>query len=284
MQEAGLNGYEYEVKNIVTNETTKTTTVADTGIPIKITTDGEYLVTIRVKDVAGNTSETKSVEVHKDTKQPEIQGIEIPDDSITAQGFTVNVTAGDETSGIAKYEYYVNDQVKATTTEGTCSITGLTKNTNYKVYVKVYDVAGNQPRQSAITYKQTKELKAPTISATGTGLVNGYYKGTVTVKVKDNGGTSSGATKIKILNDGKDYKEINRTGEETTFTIETDGNYKLTAYMLDSANNKSEVSNTETFTRDNTPPKTASLSGGTVDTTAINNVTVAGEDTLSRSI
>ena len=75
MEEAGkIIGYEYEAKNLVTNKIiTNLKRVDDINTSIKITTDGEYGVTIKAIDEAGNKSANKTINVYKDETEPEVR-------------------------------------------------------------------------------------------------------------------------------------------------------------------------------------------------------------------
>ena len=79
MEEAGkIIGYEYEVKNLATDQIiTNLKRVDDINTSIKITTDGEYAITIKAIDEAGNRSANKTINVYKDTEKPEIGNISI---------------------------------------------------------------------------------------------------------------------------------------------------------------------------------------------------------------
>ena len=85
----------------------KSNGIIDIEKTIPIETDGEWKVIIKVVDEAGNESEEKMVGVHKDTGLPTVETPVITNK--TASGFRIEVSAGDETSGVAKYEYYINN-------------------------------------------------------------------------------------------------------------------------------------------------------------------------------
>ena len=88
-EEAGkIIGYEYEVKNLKTNKIiTNLKRVDDINTSIKITTDGEYGVTKKAIDEAGNKSTTKTINVYKDTEKPEVGTPQTRD--YIAEGFTI---------------------------------------------------------------------------------------------------------------------------------------------------------------------------------------------------
>ncbi len=74
-EEAGkIIGYEYEVKNLKTNKIiTNLKRVDDINTSIKVQTDGEYAITVKAIDEAGNRSPAKTVNVYKDETAPEVR-------------------------------------------------------------------------------------------------------------------------------------------------------------------------------------------------------------------
>ena len=102
-----VQGYIYEVYNMENILQKKSNGIIDIQKTIPIETDGEWKVIIKAVDEAGNESGEKMVEVHKDTVKPEVDTPVITNK--TASGFRIEVSAGDETSGVARYEYYINN-------------------------------------------------------------------------------------------------------------------------------------------------------------------------------
>ena len=137
------------------NKIKNATYVPDINKKLKIETDGEYVIKITVIDEAGNRSEntdSKSIiNIGKDNTPPEVGEPIIDNNTKTDKEFTVSIAAKDEGSGIDRYEYYVNGELKATKPNGVCKIDGLTPGTEYEVYVVVYDKAGNSTKSMAIS-------------------------------------------------------------------------------------------------------------------------------------
>lgn len=73
-------------------------------------------------------------------------------------------------SGIAKYKYYIDNEEKGesttNTTTNTYEIEGLSRNTQYRVYVKAYDKAGNE-KQSDTWTASTASGDYPTLTLNG---------------------------------------------------------------------------------------------------------------------
>lgn len=112
-QESGITAYQYEVTDIDGETIIKQETlVEDIGIPIKIQTDGEYVIRVKAIDKAGNQSDSKTINIHKDTEAPivgtpAIYGAEETDNGIDV---AIGIGCGDTLSGIAKQECYIVGQ------------------------------------------------------------------------------------------------------------------------------------------------------------------------------
>lgn len=138
-----IDGYEYEVLDKNFNKIKELTYVEDENRTIKVETDGEYVIKITGMDRAGNKSEMPAVlTVKKDTTPPEIGQPILDNNSITDTEFTVSIAAKDKCSGIDRYEFYVNGKLFDTKNTGVCKINKLQAQTEYEVYVIVYDKAG----------------------------------------------------------------------------------------------------------------------------------------------
>ena len=137
------------------NKIKNATYVPDINKKIKVETDGEYIIKITVIDEAGNRSENTNskgvINIGKDNTPPEVGEPVISENTKTDKEFTVSIAAKDEGSGIDKYEYYVNGELKETKPNGVCKIDGLKPGTEYEVYVIVYDKAGNSTKSMTIS-------------------------------------------------------------------------------------------------------------------------------------
>ena len=272
--EGQVEGYTYEVYNM-NNVLQKTSNgVIPISRNIQVETDGEWKILVKVQDKAGNISGEKLVEIHKDTEIPRIDTPII--ENITARGFRIRVSAGDVTSGVARFEYYINGTKHGENEEGIYEVSGLSPNTNYAVEVKVYDNAGLSNTSNSIPIVTNIGLQAPRIDPTGT-IQNGYYKGTITVNISE-AVSGTGMTRIKYkLNNGAE-QTIN--GTSGSFTIEQDGTHQIEAWTEDNEGNRSTSANAN-VTRDTAGP-TVSLNVGTPTETTIP-VTANATDTVSRN-
>ncbi|MCI8396508.1 MAG: hypothetical protein HFJ52_02175, partial [Clostridia bacterium] len=236
--------------------------------------DGIYQLHITAEDKAGNESTTKVVTLQKDTK---VQIIGIPQRTvITETGFKLTISAGDETSGIAFYEYYINNTKIETLTEGIWTPNNLQPNSINNVKVIVYDNAGNSATSINTPVTTKGELKAPNIQISG-DIRNGYYIGDVTIQVTDTSeANKTRVNKIKVTGVGA---ERTITGTSGSFTITADGTYMISAWSEDASGNKSDTISKPSFTRDTTRPS-ASLSVGSKGTRTIA-VTAYGSDNTS---
>lgn len=270
--------------NPKTNKVEKKGTVDDIQQTITITTDGEWIISIQVIDEAGNKSDSESINIYKDTGVPNIYSVNVREE--TGTGFTVVVGAEDGISGIAKYEVLLDNNVKGTSTSNAVKATGFQPSRTYdNIVVRVWDNAGNN--KDITTSATTKEeLKAPQVTIDGTkgpGTDGNYYRGTVNVRITDNGGTNTSTTKIRYTIDNSNYTEVDRGNGTITVPIPNDGTYTVKAYAKDAAGNQSGESNTITFKRDTgNPTPSLSLSATANSITA----TVSGSDNNggSRSI
>lgn len=66
----------------------------------------------------------------------------------TATSITINWTASTDNVGVTGYDVYANSVLKTTASGTSATITGLTASTNYSIYVKAKDAAGNTSASS----------------------------------------------------------------------------------------------------------------------------------------
>jgi len=184
--------------------------------------------------------------------------------TITDSSFTINVTAGDDTSKVASYEYYVGGTKKATKTVGTAAITGLTEGTSYQVYVRVYDNAGLYKDSNTLTVELM--AKAPVITIANKDTWTKTKQVTIAAK--------AGFT-IRYTTDGSSPTATSGTVYNGAFTINK--NCTIKAVYVSSTNKVGKIGSQSTNKIDGTAPSTATLTKGTVNTTSIA-VTGAGAD------
>lgn len=134
------------------------------GGTISITEDGIYDVVVYNYDRAGNRSSGTKTTIKKDVIAPVITSFINTD--IKSTEFTVDVTASDTTSGILKYDFYVDNTLYKTITTSletaTCVISGQTSDI-HTVYVVVSDSAEHTTKSQNIEIK-TERLELTDIS------------------------------------------------------------------------------------------------------------------------
>ena len=139
-----------------------------------ISTNGTYIFTA----TDGAESKTSSIIIRNIDKLPP-KKCEIDTNSSKAKATSIKIvtnaedadaTEEYERSGIAKYKYYIDNEEKGesttNTTTNTYEIEGLSRNTQYRVYVKAYDKAGNE-KQSDTWTASTGNGNYPTLTLNG---------------------------------------------------------------------------------------------------------------------
>ncbi len=130
------------------------------GNSIIITTEGDNFVKYYSTDNAGNVESTNTDLIKIDKTDPIVNINPLPE--FDGDGIVqITWTGYDNTSGIAYYELYRNNQLILTTTNTSYIDSGLSDATTYTYYVKAYDNAGRS-KDSAKT-SVTIDLYPPTI-------------------------------------------------------------------------------------------------------------------------
>jgi len=163
---SGLAGYDIINASNTVIATSATNSVVLTGL----TPQTQYVLRVRARDGAGNQS-TPSASVtfttaqSNDTTPPSTPGTPVAS-AITGTSATLNWTASTDTggSGLAGYNIYreqgATDPQLATSTTNSVNLTGLTPGTQYQIYVRARDGAGNLSANSGLV----------TFTTTGTGV------------------------------------------------------------------------------------------------------------------
>lgn len=166
-------------------------------------------------------------------KNPEISISKIED------GFIIKVTTEDEEatkeslcSGIEKYEYYIDGELKKTDIKNECTINGLNVNRIYNVCVKVYDRATNiaqtQIEESTLKYVWEKyDVKEKNYceayeKTTGTMRLSNskYYRISTSYVISEDGGfklSNVGTFAYGSNLVGKYYLDENSSGSELKY-------------------------------------------------------------------
>lgn len=214
------------------------------NIEYEVEKNGTY--TFKVIDSKGKCT-TKDIVINLiDTIGPQILNLDI---SCINEGFDIKIEAEDNeateeeaSSGIAKYEYFIDGSLKNTTTENSYSINGLIIDREYDIFVVVYDNAGNKTKSEKITKKAKQNIKFKTISA-GYNHSIGIDENGVLWTWGDNyfgqlgnGFQGSSAYKLRpvktTLEDSVKFSKIS-AGGDVNFAIDEEGNIWAWGYNLD---------------------------------------------------
>ncbi|MCI8519124.1 MAG: hypothetical protein HFJ51_03345, partial [Clostridia bacterium] len=246
-----IAGYTYEVYNMENVLQKKSSGIIKIDTPIPVETDGMWKVAITAVDKAGNTSSPKLVEVYKDTVKPTVGDPII--ENVQERSFKIRISAGDETSKVARYEYWINGSKHGENAVGMYEVTtGLTPNGDYIVAVRVYDNAGLMKESNSMPISTKGELLKPNANISG-DTRNGYYVGNVNIQVTD--ASSSNATRAVRI--GYTINNVQQTpiyAVSGNIQITQDGVYNISVWVEDNQGNRSEANTIATFSRDTTPP------------------------------
>ncbi len=151
----GVTGYDVYVGGVL-NGTTTNTTYTVTGL----TASTQYSIYVKAKDAAGNGTNSNTITLTTsaggDTQAPSAPALSTSSIGSTSIGLTW--TAATDNVGVTGYEVYVGGALNGTTANTTYTVTGLTAATQYSIYVRAKDAAGNGTNSNTIT---------PTTSAGG---------------------------------------------------------------------------------------------------------------------
>lgn len=121
-------------------------------------TTGTHTLEVRVTDKVGNVTSAPKKTIKIDRTAPEVS---FPASNVTSDSSTsisAEVTGLDQNSKVAKIEYYSNGTLQRTyesnpikkSVTHTHTLSNLTLNTKYTLYVKVYDSVGNSATSSSV--------------------------------------------------------------------------------------------------------------------------------------
>ena len=131
--------------------------------------DGQWNFYIRAVDNAGNAGPWSDMyTIRRDATPP--NGFNISISNVTYDGFTINASTSDNTSGINRYDYIVNGELKYSGNINNYPVTGLQSNVDYQVYVNAYDNAGNVVSSNVLSQKVLSKWIASTNQAAATQI------------------------------------------------------------------------------------------------------------------
>jgi endonuclease I len=137
----GVTGYDVFVDGTLTEQTTTETTVSISSL----TPNTIYVITVLAKDLVNNKS-AQSAAVNgttlEDTEAPSTP-TNLSSNTISDSSFGLSWTAASDNNAIAGYDVYLDGTLSTTVTSLTATISGLTAETDYAVYVLAKDTSGN---------------------------------------------------------------------------------------------------------------------------------------------
>jgi len=193
-----------------------------TGTSVQLTTSGVYNILYQSIDVDENTETPKSVTVNLDSKAPvTTAGVNGP---AGLNGWhtgptTVNLTATDDLSGVAKTEYSLDSG--QTWTNGTS--VSLTTDAIYNLLYRSTDVAGNVETSESSTVML--DSTRPSITETGPSTIfddTQVVRVTISGKITDNLSGVDPTTAKFVVQD--EYRRVHPSGQ---ITIAADGSYSF---------------------------------------------------------
>ncbi len=237
---------------ILSRDGKKTDITDQIGKDVAITEEGNYILSVKAEDAAGNTqSETVRFSVDKTAPVIDLKGLKNGNfiKSLSDMEAVSEDKNPDWISMTAKKNG--DDQIAKKTSGSSVSIKDDgkdTEGTDYKVAIQAADKAGNKSEK---TMTVTKDTVKPEVKIDGAKDGEFYNKDiTVSALAEDK---NPDKTTLSIKKDGEDMK-VSGTSE----TVTEEGTYEVTAESVDKAGNKTDK--TISFTIDKTPPVT-SLSG-----------------------
>jgi large repetitive protein len=208
------------------------------GTSFTVNEDGIHVVAFYSLDNAGNEESPKTTVIKVD-KTPPITVSDVKD-SWSKDDVTVNLTATDDISGVAKTFYSFNGTDFVEGTSFTVNEEGIKK-----VYFYSIDNVGN------VESTKTAEVKIDkTAPETVSDVTDKWNNGEVTVKLTATDNLSEVDKTFYSLN-GQDFNE------GTSFTVNEEGVKKVYFYSVDIAGNIEEVKTAE-IKIDKTAPETVS--------------------------
>lgn len=144
----GVTGYDVYVNGSLNGTTTGLIYTVNGLAP-----STSYSIYVRAKDAAGNGTNSNTINVSTqaaaDTQPPTAPVLSSTGSTTTTIG--LSWTAATDNVGVVGYDVYVGGSLNGTTTGLTYTITGLTASTNYSIYVRAKDAAGNGTNSNTIS-------------------------------------------------------------------------------------------------------------------------------------
>ena len=225
--------------------------------------DGDYQITAKATDRAGNVSKEGVFTFVKDSTKPKVSIDGVQDGKFYNKTQTVNFSSVER--------YYKTNRVKVrivrTTRNGETEVPfsfgsyaetssqsySAGKEGRYDISISAVDEAGNEAEEKEVRF--TVDKTPPKTELSGIEK-NKHYRKTPTLRIAANEpGTVCGT----IKRDGKTVKTFKGKNSLSVSSFGKDGDYEVTAYSIDRAKNRGKIAKI-TFVKDSTAP-VISLSG-----------------------
>jgi chitodextrinase len=214
-----------------------------------------YLMSVRAKDAAGNTSAPSSqITVRTlDIILPDTQAPTIPNGlvsgSVTETGFTLTWNASTDDVGVTGYDVYRNGGLLTTVSVNSVNLTGLSAGTNYAMTVRAKDV------KTADTHAPTAPTGLSRSSLTQTSFTLTWTASTDNV----------GVTAYDVYRNGALYITVSATSANITGLFASTL-YSMSVKARDAAGNVSAYSSVLDVTTPDTqaPAAPTGLSSGNI--------------------
>ena len=202
----GVTGYDVYVNGLL-NGTTAGLTYTVNGLAPSTS----YSIYVRAKDAAGNGTNSNTInpstQAAADTEPPTAPVLS----STGATNSTIDLswTPSTDNVGVSGYEVYVGGVLNGATTSLNYTVTGLAAATNYSIYVRAKDAAGNGTNSNTISVSTlsggSTNIFAHYFETGWDGWVDGgadcarytgtrSYEGSWSIYIRDNSGIASSMT------------------------------------------------------------------------------------------
>ena len=241
------------------------------GTVLTVSSEGDHVLTTKVRDNAGNESGWKTTNIHIDTTAPDNQ-TDTNDGSWRAADYAVMVRGADSGSGLNDVQWRVD---AGAITSGASPLQAVVTGTGVHTFeTRVRDVAGNASTWRSETIRIDKVIPTNTTNAPSGPVANPY---SVSVTGTD---AHAGIHHVEWQVDGG---EIQTGASGDPVSVSGNGAHTLKTRVVDNAGNASSWRTDNvvidiTLNADNTPPTDTSTTVGNAWRAHPVNMTVSATD------
>ena len=249
-----ITKYEFYKDGALYSSCTKTTTNATSATCsfTGLTEDKNYTIRVKLTDSYGRVAEDSETIRTKPIYPPTLK---IDSTKSTSNTVTINVSTTKGTGNITKYEFYKDGSLYSGCTQSTsnlsasCTITGLSKLTNYTIKAKVSDGLNRSDEKS--TTIRTTDITGPTASLSVTSSTQ------TSITVRAYGTKGDGNIKQYQFYLGSTLKATYSSSSsyyDYTFSGLSASTYYSLKVVVTDTNNLTDYGTTSTTTPANVPP------------------------------